>query len=437
MLLSNFFSGIIIILFFVISGCRSDKNVITIDDSSGIYGGTNAPVWVELELDGSKLEAARENRLALQEITGSNDNRSLIPVQMVRDDNDEGMHKLIFIIPQGSKGRRQFKLAESDTPFDPLVLKKDSKGQYVTSENGEKVLQYNYQTVYRDDVVRDEKERREEYTRNERDTFTVTSIYAVPRSDYIHPLYGLEGEMLTRDWPSEGHPHHRGIFWAWPEVYYGSELGDIYALQRVFARPTGNIETTQGPVCSEIKAENLWMWENTEPVVSENAVIRIYRSSPDNRIIDLTLYFLALKDSITIATRYTDSYGGLNLRMQTPEEQDISNHTDSVSEDPQRAWSDFNGIFEGNNAKTGLMVLQHKSNPEYPGAWVEYPQLAWVQPTFPAPGTRYPLKKDEPLILRYRLIVHRGGRPDNELFRKRWDAYHSDLAPMCKAEGDN
>jgi hypothetical protein len=30
----------------------------------------------------------------------------------------------------------------------------------------------------------------------------------------------LEGEMLTRDWPEGGHPHHRAIFWAWPEVEY-------------------------------------------------------------------------------------------------------------------------------------------------------------------------------------------------------------------------
>jgi hypothetical protein len=432
-----FFSGIIIILFFMISGCRSGKDIITINDSSGFLGETNAPVSVELELSDSKMEAAGENRLALKEISGSNENRSLIPVQLVGDDNDAGLHSLVFIMPGGEKGLRKFKLVESGSAFDPLVSEKDSKGQYVVGEKGEKVLQYNYQTIYRDDVVRDEKEKREEYIRNERDTFTVTSKYAVPRSDYIHPLYGLEGEMLTRDWPSKGHPHHRGIFWAWPEVYYGSELGDIYALQRVFARPTGNIETTQGPVYSEIKAENLWMWEDKEPIVRENAVIRVYRSLPDNRIIDLTLYFLALKDSITIATRYTDSYGGLNIRMQTPEEQDISYHTDSVSEDPQRAWSDFNGIFEGNNSKSGLMVLQHHSNPEYPGTWVEYPQLAWVQPTFPTPGTRYSLKKDEPLILRYRLIVHMGGRPEAELSRKRWDAYHSDLAPLCKGDIDN
>ena len=102
-----------------------------------------------------------------------------------------------------------------------------------------------------------------------RDTILTTSIYAVPRSDYIHPLYGLDGAMLTNDWPDAGHPHHRGIFWAWPEVEYGSKLGDIYALQTVFARPTGNIKLTDGRDYAEIDAENLWMWEDKEAIVRE------------------------------------------------------------------------------------------------------------------------------------------------------------------------
>jgi len=37
--------------------------------------------------------------------------------------------------------------------------------------------------------------------------------YAVARSDYIHPLYGPDGEELTKDYAKD-HPHHRGIYWA-------------------------------------------------------------------------------------------------------------------------------------------------------------------------------------------------------------------------------
>ena len=316
-----------------------------------------------------------------------------------------------------------------------------SSGQIIVWEDEDKVLQYNYQTVYEKDVVHpgSKKDKElifsnmsgvyyEEYLKAhpelEKNDTTTSSIYSVPRSDYIHPLYGLEGEMLTNDWPDGGHPHHRGIFWAWPEVKYGDQLGDIYALQRVFARPTGNVKYTNGPVYAEVDAENLWMWEEKEAIVRENAVIRVYRSTPEGRIIDLTIKLLALKDSVTLATRFTNSYGGLNIRMQTPEVQDISYFTDEADSLPLRAWSDFNGIFEGNKSKSGLMVLQHRENPEYPGAWRDYPDLAWVQPTFPTPETRYLLSKNEPLVLRYRLIIHSGGKLTKDAFMKSWDAYH-------------
>ena len=37
------------------------------------------------------------------------------------------------------------------------------------------------------------------------------------RSCYIHPLYSLDGEVLTEDFPAD-HLHHHGLFWAWPAV---------------------------------------------------------------------------------------------------------------------------------------------------------------------------------------------------------------------------
>ncbi|MCK5462764.1 MAG: PmoA family protein, partial [Bacteroidales bacterium] len=111
------------------------------------------------------------------------------------------------------------------------------------------------------------------------------------------------------------------------------------------------------------------------------------------------------------------------------ESQEISYYTDEAEVKPRRAWSDFNGIFEGNKSTSGLMVLQHQNNPDYPGNYFEKPDLAWVQPTFPAPGTRYPLSTDKTLILRYRLIVHAGGNSDVDISEKRWDAYHAESAP--------
>jgi hypothetical protein len=409
--------------------CTSCQNELIIDDTGGAMGKTNAPVSLEIRLNKDQAVAAKEGRLGFLDASAENENEDLIPAQL--DSTVEGAkQQVVMILPEGGPGLRKFKLIARGSPLDAVMkASMDFRGQVIIEEGGEKVLQYNYKTIYEKDVVRLEDEKLEEHIRTENDTFLTTSIYAVPRSDYIHPLYGLEGEMLTRDWPEGGHPHHRGIFWAWPEVEYRRERGDIYALQRVFARPTGTIEYSGGPVFAQVVANNIWMWENTEPIVREKAIIRVYRATSESRIIDLTIKLDAIKDSITIATRNPDGYGGLNLRMMTPESQEISYFTDEANAEPQRAWSDFNGIFEGNKSTSGLMVLQHRDNPDYPGEWVEYPDLAWVQPTFPAPGTRYPLSMEKTLILRYRLIVHAGGKPKVDISEKRWDAYHAVSAP--------
>ena len=420
---------VIFILILGIFACTSNTRELTIDDPDGELSETRAPVSFEVQLNNALLSAGENGSLGILDDPESGDD-NMAPVQL-DETAGGGNSEIVMLMPEQKKDSSTFRLEISETSFEEVMTasRDPESGQIHIKENGKEILQYNYETVYEEDVIRFAEAKEEQYTRTKEDTFVTVSRYAVPRSDYIHPLYGLEGEMLTRDWPEGGHPHHRGIFWAWPEVDFGSEQGDIYALQRVFARPTDGVQLTSGPVFAQIVAENLWMWEDSLPIVREHSVIRVYRATPESRVIDLTLKFTALKDSITIATRRTDSYGGLNLRMQTPDEQDISYHTDEAGSEPLRAWSDFNGHFYGAKSKTGLMVLQHSKNPDYPGKWVEYPDLAWVQPTFPTPNTRYSLSKEEPLILRYRLIVYKGDKPGDSISRKRWDAYHHKVAP--------
>jgi len=297
-------------------------------------------------------------------------------------------------------------------------------GQIILSDDGKPVLRYNYKTVFEKDALDTLPANKYIVTAN--DTFMANpSIYAVPRSNYIHPIYGLGGEMLTRDW-SKDHPHHRGIYWAWPEVDFGSKRGDLHALQIVFARPTGKIELTGGAKFSQVESENLWMWNDSIPVVREVAVIRAYRSTAQGRIIDLAFRFVALRDSITLARRETKLYGGLNVRMHTPKQQVISVFADSANVVPRRVWSDLSGLFKGAKTTSGMMVFQHKQNPDYPGDWVQYPELSWVQPTFPAAGTRFRLVPGQPLILRYRLWIHSGGKPDDKLSAAFWDTFNAE-----------
>jgi hypothetical protein len=301
-------------------------------------------------------------------------------------------------------------------------------GQIIISDGAKPVLQYNYKTVFEKDAVDTMPANR--YRREVNDTFMANpSIYAVPRSNYIHPLYGLSGELLTRDW-SKDHPHHRGIYWAWPEVEYGKKLGDLHALQIVFARPTGNIRIINASAYAQVEAENIWMWEDSIPIVREDAIIRAYGSTENGRVIDLSFRFVAMRDSVSIARRETKFYGGLNIRMQTPKFQEISFFMDSTVNKPVRAWSDLSGLFSGSETRSGLLVLQHHKNPDYPGEYIQYPDLSWIQPTFPASGTRYELAPGVPLVLRYRLLVHSGMKPDDVFSARMWDEFNAEATPV-------
>jgi hypothetical protein len=308
------------------------------------------------------------------------------------------------------------------------VVRDTGTGQVLVTENGKPVLQYNYSTVFEKDAL--DTLPANKYKAEPTDTFMKNpSIYAVPRSNYIHPIYGLKGEMLTRDW-SKDHPHHRGIYWAWPEVEWGKKRGDLHALQIVFARPTGKLKLDNGKDYAQIEAENTWMWEDKDPIVNETALIRVYPSDGQSRIIDLAFRFVALKDSVTLARRETILYGGFNVRMHTPVDQVITFFTDSTSVGPRRSWSDLSGTFRGAGTTSGMTILQYNGNPDYPGDWIRYPDLSWCQPTFPAAGTRYQLKPGEPLVLRYRLRVHLGDKPSDSEAAELWDTFNSGTADL-------
>jgi len=130
---------------------------------------------------------------------------------------------------------------DDNTGYPMMASQDPVSGQIIMSDEGKPILQYNYKTVFEKDAL--DTLPANEYIVTPSDTFMANpSIYAVPRSNYIHPVYGPEGELLTRDW-SKDHPHHRGIYWAWPEVDFGNKRGDLHALQIVFARPTGKNRT--------------------------------------------------------------------------------------------------------------------------------------------------------------------------------------------------
>ena len=286
-----------------------------------------------------------------------------------------------------------FLLLSDSVQAELTVQKDDQTGQWVVSDDGKPVIRYNYVTVPLPDGYLE--------------SLKSGKQYAVPRSNYIHPLFDLDGKPITRDW-ADDHAHHRGIYWAWPEVGYKGELGDLHALQKVFARPNGTIETVKKDGAVAIHAENVWKWNDEEPIVHETATFTVHPLTEEGRKIDLDFRFKGLVDEVTLARRGQAHYGGLNIRMAKLD----GFQSGAFQDDNGVAWV-FGTWKDVTSERTmELTVFEKADNPDYPGDYIEYPNLQWFQSTFPAKGTRFHLKKDETLTLRFRLWIHEATADD-------------------------
>jgi hypothetical protein len=239
------------------------------------------------------------------------------------------------------------------------------------------------------------------------------------RANYVHPLYGPDGKVLTEDFPAD-HPHHRGIFWAWHQVFIGqTSLGDGWSIKNVSWDVYDAEIQDISPRCRAIKLDVNWLsplWTypegNEKPFIKETTTIRVHRAKGNIRKMDFEIRLLALEDDVSIGgAENAKEYGGFSTRIRLPEGIVFTSPKGPVEPKgtPIEAapWMDFSGTFGKDKSVSGLAVLCHKSNPLYPHRWILRRQRSMQNPVYPG---RHPIRlsREEPLVLRYRLIIHRG-----------------------------
>jgi hypothetical protein len=257
------------------------------------------------------------------------------------------------------------------------------------------------------------------------------------RGDYIHPVFGPDGEQLTDDY-SMNHPHHRGVCWAWPVVRFKGEARDIWAVRvmptqpgGIWARPVSLDRIEAGPVLAAIDAENVWKWDDREPIVREDVTIRAFRQQNRCRFLDVHVRLTALVDDVSIGGRPKATYGGFNLRS-FPEfdQRKIDMHIEPPEAKPRRAWFHLTGRFPGGKRLAGVAMLEHVTNPDYPSfpdpqtadrVPGQYPRWRTVQPAWPG-DREVALERDKPLVLKYRLWIH-PGLSNEATLRDVWASY--------------
>jgi hypothetical protein len=340
---------------------------------------------------------------------------SVIPAQY-----DAEAGRLWWMLSPGETGSRTFLVAELDEPTSPAFeWDVEEETQYYTlNEGNSPVLRYNFGDVPMP-------EGREPHH------FGDGRPYGGPRSDYIHPLYGFEGEEITEDYPE--HPHHRGVWWSWPIVRWGERTADIWAVCDVWARPSEMKRVEAGSVFALIEAENVWKFgvDEQHPIASETVVVRVFRSTVDaennrQRLIDVDVELTEIEEEVALGGRPGGAYGGFSLRAMPAENQAMTPVVESpidVEGRSARAWCDYAADFPGSANRTSFILLQNKENPGFPTEHLLYPNLNCFMPAFPG-DREHSLVKDEPLVLKHRILL-REGTASTESLENAWDAYNN------------
>ena len=141
-------------------------------------------------------------------------------------------------------------------------------------------------------------------------------------------------------------------------------------------------------------------------------------------MIDFRIRLLALEPEVRIGgSDDVKGYGGFSPRFRLPN--DVRFMAEYGEVEPQKtavkasSWMDISGSFKGEVAgqegsTSGITILCHPSVPGFPQQWIIRKARSMQNPVFPG-RTPILLPTNEPLELRYRLIVHRKPATEEQL----------------------
>jgi hypothetical protein len=241
------------------------------------------------------------------------------------------------------------------------------------------------------------------------------------RSSYVHPLYGLDGEVLTDDFPKD-HYHHRGLFWSWPHVKVGDQeysLWDLKGIRHQFERWLEKDASVQG---ANLAVENGW-YVGAEKVVQEKIRLRVHPAKADERAIDVECEWVPVKSALTLTGAEGKSYGGLTLRFAPGTNTAITIPSGLTKEDlpmTNLPWADLTRLWDAEKKTSGAAIFVHPSHPDFPPQWLtrHYGVLCLGWPGV-KPAT---FQVGEVIRCRYRVWVHRGPATAERLARA-YEAY--------------
>ena len=280
----------------------------------------------------------------------------------------------------------------TDKPSPTPFRLEDADGKFLhLSDGGKPVMTYNYGMILKDGVPENRR-----------------------RSSYVHPIFGLDGEPLSDDFPRD-HYHHRGIMWVWPHIRAGqgeeASTWDIRGVQQKFKRLIGK---ELGPVCATFGVENEWVIGG-KAVAKEVVWMRTWRAGPAGRAIDFHLTWTALGEPVTVRGQRNANkgYGGFCHRPMSKDSVIITTSTGVLKKDSLLEpfpWADYSAKAPGRDVHSGLAILIHPGNPGYPNGWIMR-HYRFLGCSWPGNET-VTFEPGKPVTLQYRVWLHRGTAQD-------------------------
>ena len=227
------------------------------------------------------------------------------------------------------------------------------------------------------------------------------------RSCYIHPLYSLDGKVLTEDFPQD-HFHHHGVFWTWPIVKTRGQDTQTWHpanLRQYFVRWLKR-EVEKDIVT--LSVENAWKLDGQEIVAKEIVTLHIHPVIDEGRAIDLNLRIEAVGRPLTLqgTPDQNKGYGGFSLRGAPMfKGQPVSTDRGEFKGEPNNVtlrWADLS------TEEMGVAIFVSPDHPDFPTSWIlrnsyaGFLNVSW-------PGLEpVVLQPNQPISLSYRMYVHRG-----------------------------
>ena len=236
------------------------------------------------------------------------------------------------------------------------------------------------------------------------------------RMGYFHPVYGLDGEEMTQDYPFD-HRHHRGVFWAWPQSLAGGELINIWEMDnaRQYGLKAPEFKEVDGK--AHLQLEQAWRWDSApyKNIVGESITVVVHPATDLGRAMDFTITLTNLYDQeLTMKGQTKDNkgYGGFSIRPDARRKPFIFTAASGVIPEDvlelDTPWADVSYATKRKGKKlSGVAIFQH---PDLPG----YPHKGWLLRDYGFLGQSWPhtnptaLAPGESVTLKYRLYMHRG-----------------------------